>query len=37
MSNNQAEYEAFLAELPLVEDLGAEEVKIFTNSQSVTS
>ena len=34
-SNNQAEYEAFLAGLRLVEDLGAEEVKIFTDSQLV--
>lgn len=31
-SNNQAEYEAFLVRLCLVEDLGAWEVKIFIDS-----
>ena len=36
-SNNQAEYEAFLAGLRLAEDLGAEEVKIFMDSQLVAS
>ena len=36
-SNNQAEYKAFLAGLRLEEDLGAEEVKIFTDSQLVAS
>lgn len=30
--NNQAEYEPFLVSLRLVEDLGAWEVKIYTNS-----
>ncbi|GAU19161.1 hypothetical protein TSUD_89260 [Trifolium subterraneum] len=34
-TNNQAEYEAFLAGLRLVEDMGAEEIKIFTDSQLV--
>ncbi|GAU45897.1 hypothetical protein TSUD_24990 [Trifolium subterraneum] len=32
-TNNQAEYEAFLAGLRLAEDMGAEEIKIFTDSQ----
>ena len=36
-SNNQAEYEAFLAGLRLAEDLGAEEVKIFTDPQLIAS
>ena len=36
-SNNQAEYEAFLAGLRLAGDLGAEEVKIFIDSQPVAS
>ncbi|XP_058765215.1 uncharacterized protein LOC131638669 [Vicia villosa] len=36
-SNNQAEYEAFLAGLRLAEDMGAREVKIYTDSQLVTS
>ena len=34
-SNNQAEYETFLAGLRLAEDLGAKEVKISTDSQLV--
>ena len=34
-SNNQAEYEAFLAGLHLTEDLGAEEIIICTDSQLV--
>ena len=34
-SNNQAEYEAFLAGLRLAEDLGAEEIIICTDSQLV--
>ena len=34
-SNNQAEYEAFLAGLRLAEDLGVEEVIICTDSQLV--
>jgi ribonuclease HI len=36
-TNNQAEYEAFLAGLRLAEDIGAEEVKIYTDSQLVAS
>ena len=36
-SNNQEEYEAFLAGLHLAEDLGTEEVKIFTDSQVIVS
>ena len=36
-SNNQAQYEAFLAGLRLAEDMGAREVKILTNSQLVAS
>ncbi|GAU45602.1 hypothetical protein TSUD_285710 [Trifolium subterraneum] len=36
-TNNQAEYEAFLAGLRLAEDIGAEEIKIFTDSQLVAS
>ncbi|MCI37356.1 putative gag polyprotein, partial [Trifolium medium] len=36
-SNNQAEYEAFLAGLRLAEDVGAKEIKIYTNSQLVAS
>ncbi|CAJ2674684.1 unnamed protein product [Trifolium pratense] len=36
-SNNQAEYEAFLAGLRLAEDLEAKEVKIYTDSQLVAS
>ncbi|GAU50523.1 hypothetical protein TSUD_177730 [Trifolium subterraneum] len=36
-TNNQAEYKAFLAGLRLAEDLGAEEIKIFTDSQLVAS
>ncbi|GAU46452.1 hypothetical protein TSUD_402190 [Trifolium subterraneum] len=34
-SNNQAEYEAFLAGLRLAEDVGAKEIKIYTDSQLV--
>ncbi|GAU43325.1 hypothetical protein TSUD_390240 [Trifolium subterraneum] len=37
MTNNQDEYEAFLAGLRLAEDIGAEEIKIFTDSQLVAS
>ncbi|GAU28822.1 hypothetical protein TSUD_21590 [Trifolium subterraneum] len=37
MTNNQAEYEAFLAGLRLAEDTGAEEIEIFTDSQLVAS
>ncbi|GAU46761.1 hypothetical protein TSUD_92560 [Trifolium subterraneum] len=33
----ETEYEAFLAGLRLAEDLGAEEIKIFTDSQLVAS
>ncbi|GAU18799.1 hypothetical protein TSUD_80880 [Trifolium subterraneum] len=36
-SNNQAEYEAFLAGLRLAEDVGAKEIKIYTDSQFVAS
>ena len=36
-SNNQAKYEALLAGLRLVEDLGAREIQIFTDSQLVAS
>ncbi|GAU41791.1 hypothetical protein TSUD_379290 [Trifolium subterraneum] len=36
-TNNQAEYEAFLAGLRLAVDKGAEEIKIFTDSQLVAS
>ncbi|PNX62894.1 maturase K, partial [Trifolium pratense] len=36
-SNNQAEYEAFLAGLRLAEDMHAKEVKICTDSQLVAS
>ncbi|GAU45070.1 hypothetical protein TSUD_85560 [Trifolium subterraneum] len=36
-TNNQAEYEAFQAGLRLAEDMGAEEIKIFTDSQLVAS
>lgn len=31
-SNNQAEYKAFLAELRLAKDLGAWEVRIYSDS-----
>ncbi|GAU18714.1 hypothetical protein TSUD_80020 [Trifolium subterraneum] len=36
-TNNQAEYEAFLAGLRLAKDMGTEEIKIFTDSQLVAS
>jgi ribonuclease HI len=36
-SNNQAEYEAFLAGLRLAEDVGAKNIKICTDSQLVAS
>ena len=36
-SKNQTGYEEFLEELRLAEDLGAEEVKIFTDSQLIAS
>ncbi|GAU35922.1 hypothetical protein TSUD_69550 [Trifolium subterraneum] len=36
-SNNQAEYEAFLAGLRLAEDVGAKEIIIYTDSQLVAS
>ncbi|PNX64055.1 ribonuclease HI-like protein [Trifolium pratense] len=32
MTNNQAEYEAFLAGLRLAEDMEAEEIKMFMDS-----
>lgn len=34
-SNNQAEYEAFIAKLKLAKDMGARRVKYHTNSQLV--
>ncbi|GAU39725.1 hypothetical protein TSUD_144910 [Trifolium subterraneum] len=37
MTNNQAEYEDFLAGLRLAEDMRAEEIRIFTDSQLVAS
>ncbi|GAU10863.1 hypothetical protein TSUD_424970, partial [Trifolium subterraneum] len=36
-SNNQAEYEAFLAGLCLAEDVGSKDIKIYTDSQLVAS
>ncbi|XP_058784412.1 uncharacterized protein LOC131659204 [Vicia villosa] len=36
-SNNQAEYEAFLASLRLAEDVGSRQVKIYADSQLVAS
>ncbi|MCI35406.1 RNA-directed DNA polymerase (Reverse transcriptase), partial [Trifolium medium] len=36
-TNNQAEYEVFLAGLRLAEDMEAEEIKMFTDSQLVAS
>ncbi|GAU40405.1 hypothetical protein TSUD_136520 [Trifolium subterraneum] len=36
-SNNQVEYEAFLAGLRLAEDVSAKEIKIYTDSQLVAS
>ncbi|MCI13920.1 gag-pol polyprotein [Trifolium medium] len=36
-SNNQTEYEAFLAGLRLAEDVGVKEIKIYTDSQFVAS
>jgi ribonuclease HI len=36
-SNNQAEYEAFLAGLRLAEDVRAKEIKICTDSQIIVS
>ncbi|GAU44282.1 hypothetical protein TSUD_371820 [Trifolium subterraneum] len=36
-SNNQAEYETFLVGLRLAEDVGAKEIKIYTDSQLVAS
>jgi len=37
VTNNTAEYEAFLAGLQIALDLGAKRVKIFTDSQLVAS
>jgi ribonuclease HI len=37
VTNNTAEYEAFLASLRTAQDLGAKKVKIFTNSQLMAS
>ncbi|MCH96102.1 hypothetical protein A2U01_0017085, partial [Trifolium medium] len=36
-TNNQAEYEAFFARLRLAEDMEAEEIKIYTDSELVAS
>lgn len=36
-TNNQAEYEVFLAELRMAKDLRAQEVKIYIDSQLVSS
>ena len=35
--NNEAEYEALLAGLRVVSDLGAKEVKVYSNSQLVVN
>ena len=35
VTNNTAEYEAFLAGLRIVKDLGARKIRIFTDSQLV--
>ena len=37
ITNNTAEYEAFLAGLRTAQDLGAKKVTIFTDSQLVAS
>ena len=37
VTNNTAEYEAFLAGLRVAQDLGTRKVKIFTDSQLVAS
>ena len=37
MTNNIAEYEAFLVGLRVAKDLGARKVKIYTDSQLVAS
>ncbi|MCI27217.1 hypothetical protein A2U01_0048415 [Trifolium medium] len=37
ISNNQAEYEAFLVGLRLAEDVAAKEIKIYTDSLLVAS
>jgi ribonuclease HI len=37
VTNNPAEYEAFLAGLRTAQDMGAKKVKIFTDSQLVAS
>jgi len=37
VTNNTAEYEAFLAGLRIIQDLGVRKVKIFTDSQLVDS
>ena len=36
-SNNEAEYEALLARLRVVSDLGAKEVEVYSNSQLVVN
>ena len=37
VTDNTAEYEAFLARLQIAKDLGANKIKIFTDSQLVAS
>jgi len=37
VTNNVAEYEAFLAGLRIAKDLGARKIRIFTNFQLVAS
>ncbi len=37
VTNNTAEYEAFLAGLRIAKDLGARKIRIFTDSQLVAS
>jgi len=37
VTNNTAEYEAFLAGLQIAKDLGARKIKIFTDSQLMAS
>ena len=36
-SNNEAEYEALIAELRLAKEMGVEQVKIYSNSQLVVN
>jgi len=37
VTNNTAEYEAFLAGMRIAKDLGARKIRIFTDSQLVVS